>query len=112
MYEQRPGPAPATAYESGYSQWPMQGASQSGLWKKSFRAAGRSGFRVRGLRPRPGMTKGKVTALPLIQSVQRMQRPHRQVGLGGLNQHREFNFRGGDGENIDLLLGQGLEGLR
>src|SRR4051812_39243396 len=36
--------------------------------------------------------------LSLIQPVQRVQRAHGEVALGGLDQHGEFDLGGGDGE--------------
>jgi len=38
--------------------------------------------------PRPGMT-----VRLLIQPVQRMQRAHRQFGMGGVDRHRELDLR-------------------
>src|SRR6478736_8343894 len=69
MYEVRPpAPAPAAVVGSGYSQWPMQGASQSPV---------NGGGRLR-----------------LIQPVQAVQRAHRQVALRGVDQHRELDLGG------------------
>src|SRR6185437_7098531 len=86
MYEVRPpAPAPAAVVGSGYSQWPMQGASQSPV---------NGGGRLR-----------------LIQPVQAVQRAHRQIALRGVDQHRKFDLGGGDGEDVDLLLRQRLERL-
>src|SRR5581483_5619850 len=39
-----------------------------------------------------------------------VQGAHGEVGLGGLDQHGEFDLRGGDGEDVDLVFGQRLEG--
>src|SRR5207344_1280943 len=46
-----------------------------------------------------------------IKPVERVEGADRKVGLGGLDQDGEFYLRGGNGEDIDLLAGQGLERL-
>src|SRR6201987_5967295 len=44
-----------------------------------------------------------------VESIQRMQRAHREFGEGGINQKRKFYLGGGDSANIDGPLSQGLE---
>src|SRR5215831_1698884 len=51
-------------------------------------------------------------ALSLVQAVERMQRAHREVGLRGVDQHRKLDLGCGDGEDVDLLPRQRLEGAR
>src|SRR5215475_14698082 len=70
----------------------MQGASQLSLCSR-------------------GAGEGCWPALRLVQTVERVQGAHRQVGLISLDQHREFDLGCGDGENIDFLLRKSLEGL-
>src|SRR5262245_19103128 len=106
VLQPRPGPQPrlrpnhvriatvssdsAAAYASGYSQWPMQGASQSPMCPQA---------RFEGDRSR------------LIKPVKRVQGADCKIRLRGFDQDGELYLRRGDGEDIDLLGGQGLEGL-
>src|SRR6185437_14364803 len=47
--------------------------------------------------------------LRLVQPVQRMQRAHRQFGIGGIDQHRELDLGGRDGADIDAAFRQRLK---
>ena len=40
-----------------------------------------------------------------------MQRAHRQLGIGRVDQHADLDLGGGDGLDVDALLGQRLEHL-
>src|SRR5215475_14646745 len=55
---------------------------------------------------------GMPAGLRLVQTVERVEGTHCQVGLIGLDQNREFDLGCGDGEDIDFLLRKSLEGLR
>src|SRR3569833_2180088 len=41
----------------------------------------------------------------LVQSVIRMERPHRKLGIFVVDQHRGLDFRGGDELDVDALVG-------
>ena len=44
-------------------------------------------------------------------AIQPMQRAHRKLGVGGVDQHRELDLRRGDGADVDAAAGQRLEGV-
>src|SRR5262249_51174148 len=61
----------------------------------------------------PGAPQGPRQATSVFaQVVQAVQRAHRQLGINGIDQYTDFDLGGGDGQNIDAALGQGLEHLR
>src|SRR5262245_20327526 len=39
-----------------------------------------------------------------VQTIGRVQRPHRKLGVSGVNQNRDFDLRSGDRLDIDALL--------
>src|SRR5215212_3455131 len=45
--------------------------------------------------------------LGVVEPIKRVQRPHRQLGIGRIDQYREFDFRGGDGADVDIARGEG-----
>src|ERR1700722_12844889 len=53
---------------------------------------------------------GKIL-LNLIQPIERVQRPHRQFRVGGVDQHRKLDFGGGDGADVDIARGQRIKRL-
>src|SRR4029077_12839288 len=53
----------------------------------------------------------KVLRILFIQIIQAVQGAHRQLGGVGVDQERELDLRGGDGADVDAVLGQRLEGL-
>src|SRR5258706_13832697 len=53
--------------------------------------------------------RSRRSALRLVQLVEVMQRPHRELGVLGVDQEREFDLGGGDGADVDLAIGQRLE---
>ena len=50
--------------------------------------------------------------LNLVQPVERVQRAHREFGVGGIDQHRKLDLGGGDGADVDVARGEGGERLR
>src|SRR5665647_1209781 len=94
---------PAAPCDRGYSEWGGQGASFP--LRLTFHSHYGPLSDIRLSRPHPDRRLG------LIQPVQRVQRAYRHIRLISVDQDGEFNFGRGDGENIDLLLGQRLERL-
>src|SRR5665647_1917532 len=43
----------------------------------------------------------------LIEPVERVQRAHREFGIGGVDQHRKLDFGGGYGADVDVARGKG-----
>src|SRR6266436_9556354 len=48
--------------------------------------------------------------LNLIESIEGMQRTHRKLGIGGVDQHRELDLGGGDGADVDFARGERRKG--
>src|SRR5882757_3909534 len=63
-----------------------------------------------GLAINPCAKRQKIV-LGFVEPVERMQRAHREFGIGGVDQHRELDFGGGNGADVDIALEQRLERL-
>src|SRR3954447_5104163 len=78
-------------------------ASGSAMTSRSLRS------RTRG--PKAGETISVCPQSRRIEAIDAVQRPHCELGIGGIDQDRDLDLGGGDRLDVDPLLGQRLEHL-